>query len=224
MKNYFSKLNSLTSSSKLPTPGSGFTLIEVMIAVGLFTVVMVVGIGAVLNVNTTYKKTQKMRTLIDNMGFIMEDMTRTIRTGSSYIGGHPQVDSSNGTIIGTVTSTTPTDFGSTQSFASAISLTSTIDDSVVYAIASVFSNTNGPYGTIFKSTDGGHTYMALSPKEVEIDMTKSGFVVVGADQNDLNNQPRVTIHLEGKIEYRDDVTPFTLQTTVVSRIPKTLTP
>ena len=33
----------------------GFTLIEMMIAVALFTIVMVIGIGAVLNANLLHK-------------------------------------------------------------------------------------------------------------------------------------------------------------------------
>src|ERR1700741_217077 len=68
----------------LQKKNTGFTLIEVMIAVALFTVIMTLGIGAVLNSNATHKKTQTLRSVMDNLSFIMEDMSRTLRLGSNY--------------------------------------------------------------------------------------------------------------------------------------------
>src|SRR3990170_3775145 len=62
----------------------GFTLIEVMIATTLFSIIMVIGTGAVLNSNTIFRKTENLRTIIDNLHFVMEDMSRSIRTGHGY--------------------------------------------------------------------------------------------------------------------------------------------
>src|SRR3972149_1703934 len=62
----------------------GFTLIEIMIAITLFTAIMIIGTGAVLQTNSVYKKTQTMRSVMDNLNFIMEDMVRNLRLGSSY--------------------------------------------------------------------------------------------------------------------------------------------
>lgn len=62
----------------------GFTLIEMMIAVALFTIVMVIGIGAVLNANLLHKKTQSVRAVIDNLGFVMEDIARNVRLGYDF--------------------------------------------------------------------------------------------------------------------------------------------
>jgi prepilin-type N-terminal cleavage/methylation domain-containing protein len=42
----------------------GFTLVEVMIAVGLFVVVMIAGVGAVLSANSSHKKTQSQRAIL----------------------------------------------------------------------------------------------------------------------------------------------------------------
>lgn len=219
MKNNFSKSNLPYSESR--TPSSGFTLIEVMIAVGLFTVVMVVGIGAVLNVNMTYKKTQKMRTLIDNMGFIMEDMTRSIRTGSLY---HcPTLDPAQTTSAMPSTDySIPCDHALSIVFQPSSSPdTSVADNQYAY----ILSYDSDPLkGSVYKFIADGtsHAGVLLSPSEIFIDTTRSGFTIIGADPTDLNNQPRVIINLEGEIKYKDDSTPFALQTTVVSRMPKVL--
>lgn len=191
----------------------GFTLIEVMIAVGLFTVVMVVGIGAVLNVNTAYKKTQKMRALIDNMGFVMEDMTKSIRTGTLYHCPTVLPDI-------TFTSSSLSPFDATNcigqmlsiAFQPASSLNTTLSQNqYAYVIVS---------GVVYKLTSDGSPPVQISPSEITIDGGKSGFVVAGNDPTSPE-QPRVMIRLEGKITYRGNDTPFELQTTVVSRMPKT---
>ena len=60
----------------------GFTLIEVLIAVGLFVIVMTMGVASVLQVNTAYKKSQQQRAIMDTLSFVMEDMVRNIALGS----------------------------------------------------------------------------------------------------------------------------------------------
>jgi len=63
---------------------AGFTLIEVMVSVAIFVILMVMGIEAVLNANLSHQETQGLRTIIDNLNFVMEDMSRNIRLGNSY--------------------------------------------------------------------------------------------------------------------------------------------
>jgi len=70
---------------------NGFTIIETMIAVALFLVVVTVGIGSLLNTTLLQQKSQDMRSIMDNLSFIMEDMSRSIRTGYSYGGGGNQI-------------------------------------------------------------------------------------------------------------------------------------
>jgi len=62
----------------------GFTIIETMIAVALFLIVVTIGIGSLLNTTLLQGKSQDMRSIMDNLSFIMEDMSRNIRTGSNY--------------------------------------------------------------------------------------------------------------------------------------------
>src|SRR4026209_1259047 len=62
----------------------GYTVIETMIAVSLFIIIVIAGMGALLNANLLHQKSRDMRSIIDNLSFVMEDMSRNIRTGTNY--------------------------------------------------------------------------------------------------------------------------------------------
>ncbi len=66
---------------------SGFTLIELIVAVGLFALVMTLASGAYLMMIGANRQAQALATGINNLSFALETMTRDIRTGSQYCGG-----------------------------------------------------------------------------------------------------------------------------------------
>lgn len=74
----------------------GYTLIELIIAVGLFALVMTLASGAYLLMISISRQTQGVSTGIDNLSFAAETMTRTIRTGTNYSCGGGGGDCSGG--------------------------------------------------------------------------------------------------------------------------------
>src|SRR5665647_2970799 len=62
----------------------GYTIIETMMAVSLFIIIVMMGMNALLNANVLHKKSQSMRSIMDTLSFIMEDMGRNMRTGINY--------------------------------------------------------------------------------------------------------------------------------------------
>ncbi|KKT19181.1 MAG: hypothetical protein UW04_C0049G0003 [Parcubacteria group bacterium GW2011_GWB1_43_8] len=62
----------------------GFTLIELIVALGVFMVVMTITLSAFLNIMDIQKKTEAFRKVNDNLNFAMEAMMREIREGKSY--------------------------------------------------------------------------------------------------------------------------------------------
>jgi prepilin-type N-terminal cleavage/methylation domain-containing protein len=62
----------------------GYTLVELVVAVGLFALVMLLASGAYLVMIGVNRQTQAIATGIDNLSFAVETMSRTIRTGSNY--------------------------------------------------------------------------------------------------------------------------------------------
>lgn len=75
----------------------GYTLIELIIAIGLFALIMMLASGAYLVMIGINRQTQSIATGIDNLSFALETMTRTIRTGTQYAcGGSWPSDCANG--------------------------------------------------------------------------------------------------------------------------------
>lgn len=74
----------------------GFTLVEVLVSVTLFTVVAVVGITAVIVAKSSYEKNQAIKSTSDSLMFIVEDISRTARLGNFYrcinISGTPSIN------------------------------------------------------------------------------------------------------------------------------------
>jgi prepilin-type N-terminal cleavage/methylation domain-containing protein len=62
----------------------GYTLIELIIAVGLFALIMTLAAGSYLMMINISRQTQSITLGIDNVSFAIEMMTRTIRTGTNY--------------------------------------------------------------------------------------------------------------------------------------------
>lgn len=62
----------------------GYTLIELVIAVGLFALIMTLASGAYLVMIGVNQQSQNIALGINNLSFALETMTRTIRTGTNY--------------------------------------------------------------------------------------------------------------------------------------------
>lgn len=62
----------------------GYTLVELIVAIGLFALVMMLASGAYLVMIDINRRAQSIATGINNLSFALETMTRTIRTGTDY--------------------------------------------------------------------------------------------------------------------------------------------
>jgi prepilin-type N-terminal cleavage/methylation domain-containing protein len=62
----------------------GFTLIEMLVALMIFSIVVVVAMAALVKIIDANKKSQTIQNAVVNMSFTMESMTRELRTGSTY--------------------------------------------------------------------------------------------------------------------------------------------
>jgi len=62
----------------------GFTILEMLVAIAIFSVVMTMAMESILNINDAQKKIESFRTVSDNLNFALDAMSREIRTGYSY--------------------------------------------------------------------------------------------------------------------------------------------
>jgi prepilin-type N-terminal cleavage/methylation domain-containing protein len=166
----------------------GFTLIEVMTALSIFAVVMTISMGAILGVFDANRKSESLKTIMDNLNFSMETMAREIRFAKNYNCNTVSIpdcaSSGNGWI----------------NFLSA-------DGKQVYY---QLNNT-----WIEKSTDAGVTFIPITSPEVTI--TGLRFFVYGASPTD-GIQPRVLMQIKGFAGTKTKTSSsFTLQTLVAQR-------
>ena len=62
----------------------GFTLIELIVGVSIFTAVALAAIGTLSIARDGARRTQIIRTVLDNVNFAVESMSRKIRVGTKY--------------------------------------------------------------------------------------------------------------------------------------------
>ncbi|MEK9182534.1 MAG: hypothetical protein AAB809_00460 [Patescibacteria group bacterium] len=193
----------------------GYTIIETMIAVSLFIVITTISMGALLNANMLHRKAQSMRSIMDNLNFVMEDMSRNLRIGYNYrcfpsgqsipTGDDSSMDDPRSCASG---------WAIAFEYAYGNPSINAYNDQWVYYISGsgkIFKSTSGPYNSA--------SFTQLTPDEVVIDTSASSFSVLGAESITTNSQqPFVTIKLVGKITYQNVDTPFSLQTSVSQRL------
>lgn len=72
------------SAFRLYSHKRGFSLVELIVAVGIFALVMVLASGSYLMMIGITEQAQAITSGVDNLSFALETMTRTIRTGINY--------------------------------------------------------------------------------------------------------------------------------------------
>ena len=65
----------------------GFTLLEMIVAIGIFSIVSLISVRVVLTLNSVQKKAINVQNTHDNIRFALEAMARDIRTGENYKSG-----------------------------------------------------------------------------------------------------------------------------------------
>lgn len=69
--------------TRIQTP-RGFTLVEIIVSVGLFSVVMLVATAAYFMIVTLDKEARATNELVVNLSFAVDSIARNIRTGTAY--------------------------------------------------------------------------------------------------------------------------------------------
>lgn len=171
----------------------GFTLIEMMTAVSVFLVVMTISMGAILGIFDANKKAESSKTVMDNLNFATETMSREIRFGKNYHCG------AGGNLA------------SPQNCLSGDSLASFLSSDGIQTVYRL----NGT--SIEKSIDGGNTYLAVTAPEIKINSLS--FYVVGANPPPDTLQPKVLIKINGTAGAKaNTTTSFTLETMASQRL------
>lgn len=202
-------------SAPISQKNSGFTIVEVMIAMAIFTILVTIGIEAVLGAMQQHKSSQGVRTVMDSLNFAMEDMARNIRLGTNIrCETAGDTDDFDPTTLAVLPKNCPT--GSNKIFFNDLK-----GNHLAYSITLGPPFDSGPGHQIAKQQgDDPLAAQIISPPEVSLDTTLSGFTVRGALPSGTtgdNGQPTVVIRLAGKVNDQGVESKFAIQTSVVLR-------
>ncbi|MHB1330841.1 MAG: PilW family protein [Minisyncoccota bacterium] len=181
----------------------GFTLIEIMTAVSIFTIVTTISMGSILTIFDINRKSESIKIVMDNLNLSVESMAREMRYATRY-SCDPNVP-------------IPTPW----SQMSPGNCTSGGDSIAFYSPASNRAIVYRQSGTVIeKSINGGQSFTPVTAPEIAI--SDMDFYVLGAlsSASEFGNpqQPKVLIKIRGSAGVKESVeTEFTLQTLVSQR-------
>jgi prepilin-type N-terminal cleavage/methylation domain-containing protein len=173
--------NKQTKKNKNAVSERGFTLIEMIVAVGLFAVVMVICVSTLFALVNANRKAQALQSVMNNLDISLDGMARSIREGSIYHcgGSSPQPYESRQDCLSGDNIFVFLPYGHDSS-----------DPTHWWAYK--FDNVNHQ---VVKSENGATgTYFPITAPEVTIDDMK--FYVVGTTRDDTT-QPKVVIVVKG---------------------------
>jgi prepilin-type N-terminal cleavage/methylation domain-containing protein len=191
----------------------GFTLVELLVSLALFSIVMLAAVGTLYTVNSASQRVTAMRAVLDNLDFAMESMSRTIRTGENIVCGDVQTQESG-------TNNCP--FGTSTAGSEALYLTSTIDgSSIEYRWRQDATTGNNEIQKCTLINNNGSLQLdptkCVSITDPNINVQKFSFYVNGADPSD-GMQPSVIIMMQGVAAAGPgDTEPFDIQTYISQR-------
>ncbi len=185
---------------------NGFTLVELIVSLGLFTIVVMIATGAMLSLSDTNRKVKTMRIAMDNLNLALESMSREIRMGSVYT-CNPNLSSPPINLSLGDAGVDCTGGDSSLAFLSK-------DDSTTWAY-----RLNG--SVVQQSKNGGSGFSDITAVNIVIDELR--FYVRGAETGtgvgSEINHPYIVISLAGTVSNKSS-TSFRIQTTVTQRSPE----
>lgn len=190
----------------------GFTLVELMVSLGIFTIVVIAAVSALYSVNAAARRVEAMRATLDNLNFAIESMSRTIRTGTNI--ACDLVSSGTNNCL-------QWPLGAWNDASEQLSLQSTLG--IVGPVEYRRTEDPGGRGEIQKRVNYGPWIDITAPG---IDIQRLSFYVQGADNpascasgscTDDAAQPSVLMLIQGVATAEGNTAPFAVQTLVSVR-------
>ncbi len=198
----------MSTTFHLKMNSRGFSLVEMVVSVGLFAVIMLVAMGALLSLVEANRKSRVLESVMNNLNISLDSMVRAARMGSNYV--------CNGDSI-------PVNYNTNGADCSTgdvkLSFTPYGEDSTAQNKRAVYSfalDSDG-IGRLYRSLDGKTSpAIPITAPEVMIEDVK--FYVIGTQPGDIL-QPKVVIVVKGSAGAigTKSRTTFYIQATAVQR-------
>lgn len=192
-------MNRLFFKKKYLNNKKGFSLLEMLVAIGIFMTIVTIAISALISIIGANKRAQAIKNTIDTVNFVIESMSRDIRSGTGY-----NCLSSD--------STSECSEGKNK-----FQYINSSGETVIYEF-----NSDDGSDILTRTTigeDDNQNIDILISAESGIDLDNMTFYVLGSDEENVpKTQPRVIITASGKIETKNVTSSsFNLQTTISQR-------
>ncbi|OHA84516.1 MAG: hypothetical protein A2408_00760 [Candidatus Yonathbacteria bacterium RIFOXYC1_FULL_52_10] len=185
----------------------GFTLVELIVSMGLFTVVIFGTTSVLLVMLDANRKAQSMRGVMEGLNFALDDVGRSVRVGKEFqCLGQSEVPP-----LYTTPRNTAVFKAETDAAAGCWGISIQLD----YGVVTYYRLGNGIRKTLVRS-DGSVEYAGLLLTPPEIVANTITFHVIG---NQTGDQPRVLLRIVGIAGFGDSQSTFNIQTAVTARLP-----
>ena len=177
---------------------AGFTLLEMVISLGIFSVLVVLAIGVVISVSRAQTNAAADQAILDNVRFGLELITKELRTGVNYnVSSSPVCGGAPGTEI---------HFSATSG-----SRVYYLQGTTIMRATADAANPNQCYGQPL------NIFVPFTAPEITTE--KLGFRVRGANPGPDDGQPTITVSIQVSMinSKTNQKTGLNLQTTVVQR-------
>ena len=186
---------------------SGFTLIEIIISMGLFSIVMLIALTTLFSLSAANNRVRSAQVVTDNLGFVFEDISRVARFGFNYHCGdygdlsEPQDCPTDGDTFLAV------ERGENIGVEPAVNT-----DQVIYR----YREDDG-MGMIEKSLNSGSSYERITPENINVTYFRD--YVMGAESGIDNGVQAQIFSVLGAIvdEGEESEVNINLQTTITQR-------
>jgi prepilin-type N-terminal cleavage/methylation domain-containing protein len=174
----------------------GFTLIELLVSMTLFSIVLVIILGSIISITDANKKARSLMTVMNNLNFTVDSMTRSFKTGgspSNILNGFETseidyVRNNNGSI-------------------------SPARRVVKYQFVS-----DGGYLNKIVCNESGNSCVTTQLTSPDIDIQEATFKIVKFTGQDGGDQPALTINIKGEVRITPTVSSEFIVQTVVSQL------
>lgn len=172
----------------------GFTLIEMMVSVAIFSIVVMISLGAILTILDANRKARTLTEVMNNLNFSVEMITRSLKTGVEPVVSGDTLE------VGSIVLEEDGFQREKTSYKQ-----STAGDGVRKYISQCVTD--------YELECGPDDWTAITSDQVNIE--KFDVFVIGTDDG---NQPRTQIFISGTVRINEKISSdFSLQTTVSQR-------
>lgn len=198
----------------LQTSAKGFSLIEVLVSLAIFTIVMTISIGALMVVINANSMAQNTQAVMTNIQYALDGITREVRTGTDYYCGAV----TSLPVTGNTTANCPSGGAALSFNEGGQSLTGGLSSRRIGlrlndgALERRLANGDGDSSL----NETGQDWIPLTSPNVKIDVMN--LFVTGTDKGE-GEAPTVTLFISGKAGAEDgNESDFNIQTTIVQQL------